>query len=46
MPASWGYAYGPSVAESGAVEHLYHLRKILDDRMLVLWGVGQRCDLG
>ena len=41
MLASSGYAYGPSRAgESGPVEYLYHLRKILDGRMLVLWGVG------
>ena len=43
MPASWGYAYGPTrVVESGALEHLNHLRKILDDRMFVLWAVGHR----
>ena len=41
--ASSRYAYGPSRnAESGALEHLSHLREILDDRMLVLWAVGQR----
>lgn len=43
MPASSGYAYGPSrVAESGALDYLTHLRKILDGRMLALWGVGRR----
>jgi len=46
MLASWGYAYGPPrVVESGALEYLTHLRKLLDDRMLVLWGVGQRSEV-
>jgi hypothetical protein len=46
MRASWSYAYGPSrVAETGALEQLSHLRKILDDRMLVLWAVGQRSEV-